>query len=476
MPTWWSSARASAARPRPRRWPAEASTCSCSSAASGCPASPRTGRRARSSSSAGTSRPRPGTTAAAGRSHPACTTWSAATARSTAPACPASGSTTSAPWSTTRASLRRGPSATPTSSRTTPRPSASTGCTAPLARTRPSPGAARPTRTPRSRTSRTSRTSPTGCGARVCTPAPTPWVSTAGRAAAASAAAPATASPAGSARRATPRPALSTRRSPRPGCGWRPAPGCAASSPTAPAGGSTISWSRGRTGGDVVRGGRFVLAAGAVNSAALLLASADDAHPEGVANASGLVGSNFMMHNNAHVAAIDLNRRNDVTFQKTLSVNDWYVDGGDGRPLGTMQLIGRVDEVMMKSWATYVPLPLLRAIAGRSVEWLVMSEDLPHPRQPGHRRRRGPDHDNAHRARSRHAPAAAQAGQGATAGGRLRRGVHPVVRHQHEQPPVRDRRGREPTRLPACSTRGAAATTSRTSGSSTAGSSRRRRR
>ena len=85
-----------------------------------------------------------------------------------------------------------------------------------------------------------------------------------------------------------------------------------------------------------------------------------------------------MMHNNAHVAAVDVNRRNDVVFQKTLSVNDWYSDGGDGFPLGTMQLIGRVDEVMMKSWATRVPLPALRAVARRSVEWLVMSEDLPH--------------------------------------------------------------------------------------------------
>jgi choline dehydrogenase-like flavoprotein len=126
-----------------------------------------------------------------------------------------------------------------------------------------------------------------------------------------------------------------------------------------------------------VRGGRFVLAAGAVNSAVLLLGSANDAHPGGLANASGQVGRNFMMHNNAHVAAVDVNRRNDVTFQKTLSVNDWYADGGDGFPLGTMQLIGRVDDVMMKSWATRVPLPVLRAVAQRSVEWLVMSEDLP---------------------------------------------------------------------------------------------------
>jgi len=128
-----------------------------------------------------------------------------------------------------------------------------------------------------------------------------------------------------------------------------------------------------------VRGGRFVLAAGAVNSAALLLSSADSYTPAGVANSSGLVGRRFMMHNNAHIAAVDINRRNDVTFQKTLSVNDWYSDGGDGYPLGTMQLIGRVDGLMMKSWATKVPLPVLDALARRSVEWLVMSEDLPHP-------------------------------------------------------------------------------------------------
>jgi choline dehydrogenase-like flavoprotein len=125
-------------------------------------------------------------------------------------------------------------------------------------------------------------------------------------------------------------------------------------------------------GSVVVRGGRFVLAAGAVNSAALLLLS-------GIANSSGLVGRNFMMHNNAHIAAVDVNRRNDVTFQKTLSVNDWYHDGGDGYPLGALQLIGKVQGLMMKSWATKVPLKLLDAIARRSVEWVVMAEDLPAP-------------------------------------------------------------------------------------------------
>ena len=128
-----------------------------------------------------------------------------------------------------------------------------------------------------------------------------------------------------------------------------------------------------------IGGGRFVVSAGAVNSAALLLASADEKHPRGLANSSDQVGRNFMMHNNAHVIAVDLDRRNDVTFQKTLSVNDWYLDGGDGYPLGAMQLIGKVQGVMMQTRAPWVPRVLLDRIAARSVAWLVMAEDLPHP-------------------------------------------------------------------------------------------------
>jgi len=128
-----------------------------------------------------------------------------------------------------------------------------------------------------------------------------------------------------------------------------------------------------------IHGSRFVLAAGAVNSAALLLASADDRHPRGLANGSDQVGRNFMMHDNAHVVAVDVSRSNDVTFQKTLSVNDWYHDGGDGYPLGSMQLIGKVQGVMMKSWATRWPQVILDQVARRSVEWLLMAEDLPSP-------------------------------------------------------------------------------------------------
>jgi choline dehydrogenase-like flavoprotein len=128
-----------------------------------------------------------------------------------------------------------------------------------------------------------------------------------------------------------------------------------------------------RDGEVKVTGAKFVLAAGAVNSAALLLGS-------DIANSSGQVGRNFMMHNNAHIVAVDLNRRNGVTFQKTLSVNDWYLDGGDGRPLGALQLIGKVQGVMMKTAAPrVVPTAVLNQVAQRSVEWLIMSEDLPDP-------------------------------------------------------------------------------------------------
>ncbi|WP_374314712.1 GMC oxidoreductase [Microbacterium sp.] len=124
-------------------------------------------------------------------------------------------------------------------------------------------------------------------------------------------------------------------------------------------------------------GRKFVLSAGAANSAAILLASADDRNPRGLANSSDQVGRNFMMHNNAHFAAVDLDRRNDVVFQKTLSVHDWYNDGGEGYPLGIMQLVGKVQGMMMKAFAKAVPTPMLDFVAARSVEWLIMAEDLP---------------------------------------------------------------------------------------------------
>jgi len=128
-----------------------------------------------------------------------------------------------------------------------------------------------------------------------------------------------------------------------------------------------------RNGEDLeIYGKKFVISAGSVNTAALLLRS-------GVANSSDQVGRNFMMHNNSHIAAVDMRRKNDVTFQKTLSFTDWYLDGGKGYPLGAVQLIGKVQGIMMKSFAKRIPIPLLNFVADHSVEFVVMSEDLPHP-------------------------------------------------------------------------------------------------
>ena len=38
-----------------------------------------------------------------------------------------------------------------------------------------------------------------------------------------------------------------------------------------------------------------------------------------------------------------------MIFQKTVMVTDWYHDGGDRHPLGTVQTIGKAQGLMMKS-------------------------------------------------------------------------------------------------------------------------------
>ncbi len=128
-----------------------------------------------------------------------------------------------------------------------------------------------------------------------------------------------------------------------------------------------------------IEAGAFVISAGAANSAALLLTSANDHHPAGLGNSTGLVGRNYMVHSNTHIAAVDPRRTNDVVFQKTMAINDFYRDLGDGIPGGTIQLIGKVQGSMMKTHATKVPLTVLNQMAKRSLECLVMSEDLPSP-------------------------------------------------------------------------------------------------
>jgi choline dehydrogenase-like flavoprotein len=124
----------------------------------------------------------------------------------------------------------------------------------------------------------------------------------------------------------------------------------------------------------------FVVACGAVNSAALLLRSASDIHPKGLANSSDLVGRNYMVHNNTALMAIDLRRRNLTRFQKTLAINDFYFQGEGSRfPLGNLQMLGKLQAGMLAASKPYVPKATLREMANRSVDWWVMSEDLPNP-------------------------------------------------------------------------------------------------
>ena len=135
-------------------------------------------------------------------------------------------------------------------------------------------------------------------------------------------------------------------------------------------------------GGETVRiiADRFVLAAGAVNTAALLLASANDHHPSGLANGSGAVGRRYMVHNSTFFVAVDPRRRNDVVFQKTLGLNDWYLAGAHGdRPLGNVQMLGKLQADMVRAARPWVPGFALRYMTDHSVDMYLTTEDLPDP-------------------------------------------------------------------------------------------------
>jgi choline dehydrogenase-like flavoprotein len=119
-----------------------------------------------------------------------------------------------------------------------------------------------------------------------------------------------------------------------------------------------------------------ILSAGAVNSAALLLRSAEG----GIANRSDAVGRHFMNHNSSAVIAIDPRTINDSVYQKTLGLNDFYLDNGRGEPpLGNLQLLGRVTGPILKANVGFAPEWALSVMSRRSVDWYAMSEDLPNP-------------------------------------------------------------------------------------------------
>ena len=123
-----------------------------------------------------------------------------------------------------------------------------------------------------------------------------------------------------------------------------------------------------------------VVSCGAVNSAALFLRSGNEAHPNGLANSSGLVGRRYMAHLATMMQGFHPFRPNDTVFQKTVAINDYYLRGPDcDYPLGQIQSQGRTHAVMAQTVVPWIPLWAYHSWVSRGVDWLVMSEDLPDP-------------------------------------------------------------------------------------------------
>ena len=124
----------------------------------------------------------------------------------------------------------------------------------------------------------------------------------------------------------------------------------------------------------------IVSSCGAVHSAALMLRSATDRHPNGLANSSGLVGRRYMAHLATMMQGFHPFRVNHDVFQKTVAINDFYLSNPDsGYPLGQIQSQGRTHGVMAQIVVPWIPLWAYDAWVARGVDWLVMSEDLPNP-------------------------------------------------------------------------------------------------
>jgi choline dehydrogenase-like flavoprotein len=126
-----------------------------------------------------------------------------------------------------------------------------------------------------------------------------------------------------------------------------------------------------------VKSDTIVVSCGAINSAALLLRSANARHPEGLANQSGMVGRNYMMHISTALIALEP-KENPTIFQKTFALNDFYFQSPTfPYPLGNIQMLGKLQGSMMKDKKPLIPNMILNGVAKRSVDFLLMSEDLP---------------------------------------------------------------------------------------------------
>lgn len=127
-------------------------------------------------------------------------------------------------------------------------------------------------------------------------------------------------------------------------------------------------------------GAIVVLSCGAINSAALLLRSANDPHPSGLANRSGVVGRHYMGHVNSVLMAVS-KCPNPTVFQKSLSVNDFYFGSDDfSYPMGHISFVGKLDADALSGGAPAItPGFTLEMMAKHSLDFWLTSEDLPDP-------------------------------------------------------------------------------------------------
>jgi choline dehydrogenase-like flavoprotein len=130
------------------------------------------------------------------------------------------------------------------------------------------------------------------------------------------------------------------------------------------------------------RGHIVAVCCGAINSAALLLKSANDRHPNGLANSSGMVGRHFMFHAADAILSLSF-QRNDDSYMKTWGSNDFYLRDPNGEydfPMGSVQPIGSFHHEMMKQDAPpLTPGFVLETMKSHAVPWWLMTEDLPLP-------------------------------------------------------------------------------------------------
>ena len=122
----------------------------------------------------------------------------------------------------------------------------------------------------------------------------------------------------------------------------------------------------------------FVVSCGAINSSALLLRSANDRHPGGLGNSSGLLGRNLMKHVLGSIIGVSSFKTNPTKFQKSLSIFDYYWgEPGYEYPMGQIQTLGKVSKAELEgSEAMYAPLDI-DFVSRHSVDWWLTSEDLP---------------------------------------------------------------------------------------------------